>query len=327
MFLSIVIPVYNASCVIERCLDSIWSQDLPLEEYEVICVDDGSVDDSVEIIKTVSKSHSQLIIVKNDENVRAGGARNHGVRIARGEYVLFIDSDDYFHPGGLREAFEYQKSKRLDILMCDFARHKDHEPNDTLVHNFKSEKVMTGRRFLVVNSLPYAPWKYLFRRRLMTDNDVWFAERVSCEDVDWAHKIAFYADSMQYKPILLTHYILSNTSQTGCEYKSHNTVFHRLIAGKRVIDLLSLYDRKEEQKQIISVAQSTILNGLVFLCALTTSPRKKSDVIIECVPEGIDWRREIRFVRKFPYAYGIFSSAVAPLFRTAIYLKRYFVGR
>ena len=93
--------------------------------------------------------------------------------------------------------------------MCDFARHTLQKVNDELVHRFPSTDIMTGRKFFVVNSLPYAPWKYMFRRELMIDNKIFFAEKVSCEDVDWSHKIAFYAKTMQYKPILLTHYRLS----------------------------------------------------------------------------------------------------------------------
>ena len=85
MFLSIVIPVYNAGWIIEKCLDSIWNQGLSEEEYEVVCVNDNSTDDTLEVLDRVAREHKNLRVVSNKENLRAGGARNRGVREARGE--------------------------------------------------------------------------------------------------------------------------------------------------------------------------------------------------------------------------------------------------
>lgn len=327
IFLSIVIPVYNGSETISRCLDSIWSQGLNENEYEVICVNDCSTDNTMEIISRIQQNHANLRLLSNEYNKRAGGCRNYGVREAKGEYILFIDADDYFHPKSLKWVYDYQIANHLDILVCDFARHTLDKPNNTLVHNFKSQKVMTGRDFLVENSLPYAPWKYVFKKCLMIENNVFFEECVSCEDVDWSHKIAFYAHTMQYQPILLTHYILNDTSQTSVEYKSPNTVFHRLQAGHRVTALLALCNTEAERKQIMGVAKSTLKNGLIFLNALVISPSKKYDVIKKNLPMNINMGGLIDFARNNAYLYACISTLIAPFFRLAIYLKRNFVGR
>lgn len=184
MFLSIIIPVYNGEKCITQCLESIWSQELDANEFEVICVNDCSKDNTVGVVAAFQKRHSNLRLLSNAENMRAGGSRNYGVKEAGGEYILFIDADDYFHSGSLKKIFDYQREHKLDILVCDFARHTLQDPNNLLVHKFYSHEVMTGRQFLVVNSLPYAPWKYVFRKSLMYDNNVYFEEKVSCEDVD-----------------------------------------------------------------------------------------------------------------------------------------------
>lgn len=327
MFLSIIIPVYNGTKTIKRCLDSIWSQSLPEDDYEVICVDDCSTDGSYDYILSLSEQHRQLRVLKNHINLRAGGARNHGVTHAAGKYILFIDADDYFHTGSVTEAYQYLKKCDLDILVCDFARHKDNTPNNELVHKFPSTAIMSGRQFLVTNSLPYAPWKYLFKRSIMIDNNIFFAEGVSCEDVDWSHKIAFFANKMQYQPILLTHYILLATSQTGSEYKNTSTVFYRLMAGKRVTDLMSLCHTPEEKMRIKAVAQETLLYGVIFLCGLMSSPKKKSLILKDCIDEKYNWRKELKFVRKNPYLYGLFSTLISPLFRFILFLKRSSFGR
>lgn len=327
MFLSIVIPVYNGGKCITRCLDSIWQQGIDEREYEVICVNDGSTDNTVEVIQAIQKAHPNLRLLSNAVNKRAGGSRNHGVREARGEYIVFIDADDYFHPGGLRFAYDFQKQHRRDILMCDFARHTFDKPNNTLVHRFPSQEVMTGREFLVVNTLPYSSCKYLFKRSLMMDNQVFFAENVSCEDVDWAHRIAFCASTMQYQPILLFHYVLINTSQTGVEYRYPNTVFHRLLAGKRMMELTVLCNTEAERRQILAVAKETLKNGLLFLNALAIAPSKKAGIIRECVSKEIDWGWSINRVRDHALLYGCVSTLVAPVFRWALQFKRKLVDR
>ena len=139
IFLSIVIPVYNAASTISRCLDSIWCQGLEEAEYEVICVNDCSKDNTIQVISEIRKTHHNLRLFSNTENIRAGGSRNRGVREAYGEYILFIDADDYFHPGALKVVCDYQKKYGLDILMCDFSRHTIMNENYILVHNFMSQ--------------------------------------------------------------------------------------------------------------------------------------------------------------------------------------------
>lgn len=327
MFLSIIIPVYNGEKCITYCLDSIWSQGLDVNEYEVICVNDCSKDNTVGVVTTLQKKHPNLRLLSNQENLRAGGSRNYGVREAHGEYILFIDADDYFHPGALKKIFDYQQKYRLDILVCDFARHTLQAPNDLLVHNFHSHEVMTGRQFLVINSLPYAPWKYVFRKTLMVDNKVYFEEKVSCEDVDWSHKIALYAQTMQYQPILLTHYILTDNSQTSVEYKSKATVLHRLFCGYRVIRLLSVCKTEEEKDKIYRVARATTYNGIIFFNALCISPLEKRDMIKKYIPKDINWGSFINAVRDNAFIYSCLSTMISPFFRLAIKIKRKIAGR
>lgn len=328
MFLSIVIPVYNGGDTIRRCLDSIWTQNLPDDDFEVICVDDCSKDNTLEILEEEKSKHPQLRVLKNGENLRAGGARNLGVRNARGEYIVFIDADDYFHQGSLKLAYDYQKEKKLDILVCDFARHPEGKPNNELVHNFKSDKIMSGREFMLVNSLPYAPWKYIFKKDLMLKNKVFFEKKVSCEDVDWTHKLAFYAKTMQYQPLLLTHYILMPNSQTGGEYKNKHLVFNRLKCGKRISDLIDLYKEEKEREHILRVAEETLKNGLIFLNGVFSNPTEKEKILCENINPEIEWKNKlVSLVCNHPKLYSYTSTLLSPFFRSLIIIKRNFFGR
>lgn len=325
-FLSIVIPVYNGAKVINRCLNSIWGQELEESTYEVICVNDCSTDNTEQVIKQTQKSHANLRLLSNLKNKRAGGSRNYGAKEANGEYIVFIDADDYFHPSALKQVIEYLSKTELDILVCDFARHTLDAPNNKLVHNFKSTKIMSGRAFMITNSLPYAPWKYIFKKNLMISNNCFFEECVSCEDVDWTHKIAFFASKMQYQPILLTHYILEPNSQTGTEYKNSHSVFNKIYCGYRLMQLIKYCKTKDEESYIKKVAASIYENGLLFFNGLSISPQKKSAIISKYVitdqVSGL-----LGFATKYPMLYSILSTIISPLFSTLIKVRRFIKGR
>ena len=111
--ISTIIPVYNAAKYISRCLDSILSQGI--EEQEIICVDDGSTDSSLEILRKYEKAHSNIHVLAQP-NRYAGAARNNGLTIATGEYVHFMDADDYVLPGAYAKVYETAKAASADYV-------------------------------------------------------------------------------------------------------------------------------------------------------------------------------------------------------------------
>lgn len=111
---SVIIPVYNAEKFLYNCLDSILSQSL--KEIEVICVNDGSKDNSLHILEEYSKKDERLIII-DQENMGAGAARNAGLKIARGEYLSFLDADDFYEKNMLEEAYECSIQKNADVCV------------------------------------------------------------------------------------------------------------------------------------------------------------------------------------------------------------------
>ncbi len=122
---SVIVPVYNSSKYLKQCLDSILNQSL--REIEIICVDDGSTDDSLEILKDYSVIDNRIIILEQ-RNQGAGVARNNGLIVARGEYLSFLDSDDFFESTMLEIAYNEAKSKSADILIfgCDLYDNESH---------------------------------------------------------------------------------------------------------------------------------------------------------------------------------------------------------
>ncbi len=237
MLLSIIIPIYNGEITIGRCLEHIWQLDLA--DYEVICVNDCSTDATRDVIMQLQRTHSNLRLIDNAKNIRAGGSRNHGVREAKGDYIAFMDTDDYYDKG-FELCVKIVANSDLDILCFDISRHLLNNENCTPVHNLRDLGTLSGQEYMIKASLPFGPTRYIFRKSIMVGNDVWFAENCSSEDVDWTHMLALYAEKMRFVPIVGYHYVLEENSTTGTEFRNKERVFDRIRCGYRVYNLIRL---------------------------------------------------------------------------------------
>lgn len=118
--ISVVIPVYNVENYLRQCLDSVINQ--TLDDIEIICVNDGSTDSSPDILEEYSRKDSRIRII-SQENMGLSGARNTGMKYIKGEYVYFLDSDDYIELDALNQMYNISKNNSLDMLMfktCSF---------------------------------------------------------------------------------------------------------------------------------------------------------------------------------------------------------------
>ena len=322
MFLSIVIPVHNAAPYLGNCLDSIWAQGIPEDDYEVICVDDCSTD-AVKDCFDKQNSRSNFRYLTNTENLRAGGSRNRGVKAAKGEYIVFIDADDYYHPESLMKAYQYQKQNGLDLLVCDMSREPYGGPASTqMILQYKDQSICSGREFLLKNGFPGGPTKYFFKRSLMVDNNVWFEEKVACEDPDWAWRLPYYARRMQYQPILLHHYVIYPNSSVRREFKNPKATYDRMFCGKRLWELSNLYDRSEELHSVKYISGETFTVALRSMCALFDSPRTKAEVIERNIPPKVDYGFLVRFARRCPLLFGLLSTIFSPVTLLLLIAKR-----
>lgn len=117
--ISIIIPVYNAEKYIKKCVESALNQ--TLKEVEVICINDGSPDNSIDILKSMQSVHENLVVIdKSNEGVWK--ARMDGIRVATGEYIGFLDSDDYLENDFAEKMYENIQKNNADIAICGFKR-------------------------------------------------------------------------------------------------------------------------------------------------------------------------------------------------------------
>ena len=114
---SVIIPVYNAELYLKKCLDSVINQSL--QDIEIICVNDGSTDNSLKILEQYKEKDSRIKVVINNTNQGGGLSRNIGIEIANGEFVHFMDADDYIESNFYEILYNYAKNNDSDICICD----------------------------------------------------------------------------------------------------------------------------------------------------------------------------------------------------------------
>ena len=243
MLVSFIIPAYNASATILRCLDSIYA--LPVEEltFEAIVIDDCSSDNTVELIKQYAKHHSNLILLCQPENHRQGAARNRGIAIAKGKYIVFVDSDDETAKGVIA-AVHMAEEKDLDMVaMRCVAVGKEGNIDREVSLPYNRDIVYTGME--MQSDFPFwgtAPWHYVFSKTFMEDVNYPYAEDVFYEDSDFVNTHLFYAKQMSYcdECGYVVHY---NEASTTHVMSSKHLSDYALL-GTRLLDFYESLDDK-----------------------------------------------------------------------------------
>lgn len=217
MKLSIIVPVYNVEAFLKKCVDSLLAQDLPKEDYEVILVDDGSTDSSGALCDTLAAEHGNIRVI-HQRNRGLSGARNAGIPVDSGDYVLFVDSDDFLCPNVLGTLVGLMESKELDILRFNYQNvNMDgavFEPNK-YVKPFVdySDVVCDGETFLN-ERLGYAcyAWQFLVKASLLQQEGNGFKEGIYFEDVEWTPKILLQAQRVASTDIIVYNYLFRTGS-------------------------------------------------------------------------------------------------------------------
>jgi glycosyltransferase involved in cell wall biosynthesis len=187
--ISVIIPVYNSESYLSECMDSILSQSLG--EIEIICVDDGSTDASLSMLKNYEKRDARIRIIEQSHK-NGAAARNRGLEIAKGEYLAFMDADDYYYADALKIAYsKAEKDSEIDIVVFganeyNVANKREKFLAESLVRENCPDHVpfspdeMADKLF---NSFHNWPWNKIFRRSFIEKNGILFQEVGRSNDV------------------------------------------------------------------------------------------------------------------------------------------------
>lgn len=214
---SVIIPVYNAEKYLEQCVGSVMNQ--TLKDIEIICVDDGSPDNSMEVLKKLQSQDDRVKII-SQPNGGAGAARNNGLRNATGEYLSFLDADDFFEPDMLEEAVAAADKYKADFVVF----------NSDQYHMDKEKFVEVPWVLRTADIPPYMPFSYrqltdnvfktfvgwawdkLYRRSFVLEHDIWYQEQRTTNDM-----LFVFTALVTAKRIAIVNKVLAHQRRGGGE--------------------------------------------------------------------------------------------------------------
>lgn len=202
--ISVIVPIYNTEKYLKRCINSILIQNFL--EYELILINDGSKDKSLEVAKSYADSRIVLI---SKENEGLSATRNLGIKIARGEYILHIDSDDWIEQGYLNDVYSRAKEKDADIVVTDFYIDYDNGELKYIRNKMNKEETnLSSIENLKNGGITPNVWNKLIRKRLYVDNNILHPIELSYgEDLAVIPRLMYYAKKVVYINKAYVHYI------------------------------------------------------------------------------------------------------------------------
>lgn len=191
--LSIIVPVYNVEKYIGSCIESIFKQGLDDADFEIIIVNDGTKDRSMEVIADIIQAHNNIIII-NQKNQGLSVARNNGIAASKGEYILMPDSDDLLIENSLKPLLDKALETQADLVVADYlsmSNEKIEQTKTSLLQQATFEyREKTGEELFLQDLEPYHcyVWRTLFRRNFIIENNLTFVPGIYIQDVPFTHK-------------------------------------------------------------------------------------------------------------------------------------------
>ncbi|MCD8142272.1 MAG: glycosyltransferase [Clostridiales bacterium] len=248
---SVIIPVYNAEQYLRQCLDSILTR--AEQRIEVICVDDGSTDHSPEILREYQK-HDSRVIVLTQANAGAGAARNKGMKIARGEYLSFLDADDFFEYDMLRVAYERAHREDSDIVVFRCNQYSDHTGKYTGARYTINDKLLPDEQPFAGQDIKKDvfrvfmgwAWDKLFRTDFIRSLGIQYQEQRTTNDMFFVFSALVKAERITTVNRVLAHHRAAEGTLSVTRERSWDCFYHALCALCQQLKDWALYDRFEQ---------------------------------------------------------------------------------
>lgn len=233
---SVIVPFYNVENYIEKCLNTLVHQ--TLEDIEIILVNDGSTDRSMVVVKKFLEQYPDKITYLEKENGGLSDARNYALPYAKGEYIAFLDSDDYVEKTMYKDMYELAKKEDSDMVECNFYwEYPDKKKEDVgVVYNGKKE---------MLEKVRVVAWNKLIKKEVLEKSKVTFPKGYRYEDVEFTYKLIPYLDKVSFLKKPCIHYIQREGSISNNQNERNKEIFDVL---EHVIDFYKENDLYEEYK-------------------------------------------------------------------------------
>lgn len=220
--LSIIVPMYNAEKYISNCLDSLLGQGISSDMYEIIVVNDGSTDDGEKIVNGYQEEYKNIRLI-TVENGGQSYARNIGINNAVGEYLFFVDSDDYISNKSISEILIKTVENNFDMMFFDLKRVTTDLEIECSYKNTDKILITDGIEYFSKNNVNNGPWHYFISKRFINENNLRFVEGRFCEDGMFLISCIFAAKRVSYCKVDVYRYVVRPNSTTTKKPKEHLT--------------------------------------------------------------------------------------------------------
>lgn len=247
--ISVIIPCYNVEAYIDRCLESVVKQTIGLDMLEIIVINDASVDGTLDRLYQWEKRYPEnIMVITYEENLRQGGARNLGLQYATGEYIGFVDADDWIEPDMYELLYEKMITGKYDLVKCKHIR-EAYEGQYSLSRAGQrdAEYHFSPRKGLYYEEVSNTGncgsygglWSGLYKKSMLMEHQIFFPEHLAYEDNFFSGVLQLYVETLYILDVVLYHYFV-NTDST---IVSRNA-FHHLDRLTTEVMLVEEYKKR-----------------------------------------------------------------------------------
>lgn len=263
MKLSIIVPVYNVEKYLSDCLNSLLDQGIDESEYEIICVNDGSSDTSLQILQKYAKNHNNIVIIdKNNEGVSA--ARNVGIKVAKGDFIVFCDSDDCWRTGSLGQIMDFASKNDLQIIIM--------KTHTSVATTYKYEKdTVNELSFDVLDHSNYSARNACFlitKKSIIEENHIEFRNGMKYgEDTLFAGTVWFYASKINAKIAVLNspiYYYRANPNSAMSNLNRDKHLEDMYIMAKEYNKLLKQGNSNPDVTKTLKERIGAAVSGMLY---------------------------------------------------------------
>lgn len=309
--ISLVVPVYNMERYLDRCMNALLTQ---RGDYEVIMVDDGSIDDSAKMCNQYALKYPEVVHVIHKRNGGLSSARNAGMEVARGEFVVFPDPDDWVEAGYVSTFLELQKKYDADLVGVGYFI--DYENERQSVNEGQKLKVMGARE--AQRSLFYTPsmggfaWNKLFRMDIIRKHKLRFLDDVgTTEDLDFVFRYLRYCDKIVFSP----------EAQTYHYYQRPGAATHSGFSPKKM-ESIHTYEKIiqiSRNPDVVCAAHEEICNSAINLICSYLESHDEDKRVYQKIRSYIK-REFLHYLKSRRYGYGRKIQAFLALCVPKIYV-------
>lgn len=268
--LSYIIPLYNSATWLPKCLYSVLNQDIPEDKVEIICINDGSPDNSADIAREIAQEHPCIIVI-DQENQGPSGARNTGMRAAIGKYICFVDPDDFVEPNVYGGLVRQMENEQLDMLRFNYqVVNEKYEviPKRPFEYKFDyTPQLMTGTQFLSERlDIACNIWRYIYRRNIILDNNIWCFVGDYYDDTPWLPLVLMKAERMNICDTVVYDYLERSDSLVNAN--SPKAVQRKIDGNFLLLEILQDELKTIEDEGVRQWYEMIIAHSVVSLLTL-----------------------------------------------------------